>query len=90
MIEHLAKVRCPSHNVDVGLKRIDTEIVTNAQLDPGRGHDLHEPDRSPRRYGLRIPAAFGLHDGTNPTLRHREPMRGFGHERGVCKARKQV
>ncbi|MET4221101.1 hypothetical protein ABIB00_006336 [Bradyrhizobium sp. LB14.3] len=60
------------------IKRIDTETVTSAQFDPGRGHDLHQPERSSRRYGMRITATFDLHHGIDPTLRDPELVGGFG------------
>ncbi|MDA9505825.1 hypothetical protein XI09_14510 [Bradyrhizobium sp. CCBAU 11386] len=40
-IEHLAKIRRTSHNIVVRIKRIQSEIMPNAQIDPCLGHDLH-------------------------------------------------
>ena len=39
-------------DIVVRVKRIDAEIITDAELNPGRRHDLHQPRRSSIASGL--------------------------------------
>jgi len=72
-VEHLTKIRRACQNIVVRVKGIDAKSIMNAQLDPALGHDLHQPERSAGRYGLRVAGALDQNDGTDPLLRDRKP-----------------
>src|SRR6266702_1476596 len=79
-VMQFAKIRGTHQDVVAWIKWIDAQSVANAQLNPGLGHDLHQPERSLWRDCSLICAALELHNCANPALRDREPAGCLGNE----------
>src|ERR1700752_661581 len=82
-IVHLFEICSARQYVVASVKRVETEIMANAELYPGARHELHQAHRTTRRDRVPVTSAFNLDDGANPASRQGEAIGGLLDEFGV-------
>src|SRR5882724_8916105 len=79
-VAHLLEVGGARQDVVASIKRIETEIIANTELDPGTRHELHQAHSTPSRHRVLISPTLNLHHSTDPARRDGEAIGCFVDE----------
>src|SRR5262249_32179161 len=82
-VAQLADIRGARHYVVSRVKRVETEFIANAELNPSGRHELHQAHCAARRDRMLLSGAFDLHDRTDAARRHVKASGGFRDEVGI-------
>src|SRR5882724_4664141 len=79
-IVHLLEVSGARQDVVARIKRVETETIANAELDPGARHELHQAHCAARRRRMLVSCTLNLHHSTDPARRDAEAIGCFVDE----------
>src|SRR5882757_1007477 len=77
---HLPEIRGAGQYVVSWIKRIETKLIANAELDPGTRHELHQAHCAARRRRVLVSCTLNLHHSTDPARRDGEAIGCFVDE----------
>src|SRR6266446_2128527 len=93
-VAHLLEVGGARQDVVASIKRIETEIIANTELDPGTRHELHQAHSTPSRHRVLISPTLNLHHSTDPACRDGEAagrlVDEFGEPIGGIRTRRSL